>query len=506
MKKKLLLLALPALMAMSSCTYLQSATVQNDFFKEEASAKVELFGDEQEALPLMAKLPNRSAESDLAEPIIGVQYRTAYTEGGKSYIALRFVAAIKSLDANAEWTRTIYEANGSVHGEQNKAYPTTQAYTALSGMGETIYPSSYGAGYNYFVAYTMYNIPVSEKDDLYIVANLKLTDTATEGDPLSPVYSKAMAARIGGGVTVKFDRNQTGYFMAGTIEGTPNSIRNKDAVTSSGDHARFTVPLAANDSFVIVNNDPGNSRFSICDYSKIEDGGESASFESDNLKIKAKIARIFILYVNSSDRIWTDIAPELFINGVKTGYSNIRTGGTDKVQCTLNNLNAGDIIRFKKGEDYLHFYYTDGSDLDGGDSYTILSNGDYTFFVTSSDKVFYSPVYYQAELSFDFSAVTSWADTFRIHAWNDQGSIGTWGESDEDIVDNKYTLFSLGKITHFIVYFRDKGTSITKESSTIDYGFAHGHSYSITVNPSNWGSDQNANRFYSGVNVVDNAA
>lgn len=492
-------------MAMSSCTYLASGTVQKaDFFKEEASAKTDIFGGEEEAVALRKNEPFRSAESDMAEPIIGVQYRAAYEKNSTSYIAVRFVAAVKSLDVNAEWTRSVYEANGSRHGAE-ASYATEQAYTALSGMGETIYPSSYGAGYNYFVAYTLYDIPATGKEDLYIVANLKLTDTKEE-DKLSPVYSKAMAARIGGGVTAKFDRNQTGYFMAGTIEGTPNAVRAKDAVTSSGDHARFTVPLAANDSFVIVNNDPGNSRFSVCDYSKIEVGGESTSFESDNLKIKAKIARIFILYVNSSDGIWTDIAPELYVNGLKTGYSNIRTDGTDKVQCTLNGLNAGDIIRFKKGEEYLHFYHTDGSDLDGGDSYTILANGDYTFFVTSSDKVFYSPVYYRAELSFDFSAVTSWADTFRIHAWNDQGSIGTWGQSDEDIVNNKYTLFSIGKITHFIIYFRDKGTSITKESTTIDYGFAHGHSYSITVNPANWGNNENANRFYSGVNVVDDAA
>lgn len=514
MKKKLLLIALPALLVMSSCTSLRaSGTVVNDLnpFKEAAEANTELFADNDEGFELK-KMPYRmSSEDDFVEPKIGVQYKPRYEkveDSGEWFVAVRFLAAVGTLDVDAEWTRDIYKTDGTKYTSTvQKA--TTKAYAELNGgagVGTVRADDEIKEGtvnetpYNYYVVYTIYDIPEEDFDNYYIVAHLKISDPAgVHADG----YSKAMAARIGGGATAKFDKGQTGCFLAGTINGTPNSIVAKDAVTSEGDNARFTVPLAANDSFVVVNNIPAESKFLIYNYSNIEDGGASASFTSDNLKIKASIARVFVLYLNSSGHIWTDIAPELYVNGVNTAYNNIRYSGSDKVNCTVEGLHTGDEIRFKIGEDYLHFYYTDGSDLDVGDSYEIPADGNYTFYVTSSNKVFYSPVYYRAELTFDFSAVTSWADNFKIHAWNEIGSIGTWGESDESIVDGKYTLFSVGKITQFIVYFRDKGTSITKESTTINYGFANGHSYSITVSPADWGSNENANRFYSGVNVVD---
>lgn len=510
MKNKLLLIALPALMVLSSCARFNSTGNQqkDNLFKEEASACLDVFGGGEEISQLRRKEPLRSAAADMAEPIIGVQYRAVYEEDKdgdgtpEQYVAVRFIAAIKTLDVNVTWTRNIYKDDGTKYHDE-ATFPTTKAYTSLNSNSSPVLPSSFGAGYNYFVAYSLYDIPFESVDDYCIVAYVTLSDTI-EPAALPEINSKAMAARIGGG-TAKFDLNQTGYFLTGIINGTPGSIVAKDAVTSDGDKARFTVPLAANDSFVGVNNDTANSKFFIYDYSKIQSGGSSASFESDDFKIKAKNTGIFIFYVNGSDRLWTDQAPELYINGVKTDYSNIRTDGTDKVKCTIQGLKANDVIRFKTGEDYLHFYHTDGTDLDDGDSYTLITDGDYTFFVTSTNKVFYNPVYYSVELTFDFSAVTSWADTFKIHAWGASGDLHTWGSSEESIIDNKYSFLSDGKITHFIVYFRDKGTGVTKESTTIDYGFNHGHSYTITVAPADWGNNENANRFYSGVNVVDDA-
>ena len=308
-----------------------------------------------------------------------------------------------------------------------------------------------------------------------------------------------MAARIGGG-TAKFNSDQTGYFLAGTLNGTPSSIIAKDAVTSSGDKARFTVSLAANDSFVVINNDTANSKFHLYDYSKIQDGGSSASFESDDLKIKTKVARVFILYVNSSDRIWTDIAPELYINGVKTAYSNTRTDGSDKVKCTLAGLHEGDVIQFKKGEDYLHFFYTFGTDKDAGTSYTILEDGDYTFFVTSSDAVFYNPSYNcKVELTFNLDDPKGWGNTnyFRIHAWNDHEENGAWYGDEELIINDAYTLLSKEQFTHFKIYFFQGSTE--KKSDERVYTFVNGHSYNITVVPGGWSGDV----FTSGVTVTD---
>ena len=508
MKNKLLLIALPALMVLSSCARFNSTGNQqkDNLFREEANACLDVFGGGEEISQLRRKEPLRSAAADMAEPIIGVQYRAVYEEDKdddgtpEQYVAVRFIAAIKTLDVNVTWTRNIYKDDGTKYRDE-ATFPTTKAYTSLNSNSSPVLPSSFGAGYNYFVAYSLYDIPYESVDDYCIVAYVTLSDT-TEPAALPEVNSKAMAARIGGG-TAKFDLDQTGYFLAGIINGTPGSIVAKDAVTSDGDKARFTVPLAANDSFVGVNNDTANSKFFIYDYSKIQSGGSSASFESDDFKIKAKNAGIFIFYVNGSDRLWTDQAPELYINGVKTSYSNIRTGGTDKVKCTLVGLHADDVIRFKTGEDYLHFYYTFGTeDKDAGDSYTIVEDGDYTFFVTSSNTVFYNPAYNcRVELSFDLSVPKGWGGTsnFRIHAWNDHESNGAWDGDEELIVDDGYVLLSKEEITHFKVYFQQ---GATKQSSEQTYTFVNGHSYKITVNPGSWGGDGN-NTFYTGVTVDD---
>ena len=306
MNKKLLLLALPVLMAMSSCTYLASGTVQKaDFFKEEASAKTDIFGGEEEAVALRKNEPFRSAESDMAEPIIGVQYRAAYEKNSTSYIAVRFVAAVKSLDVNAEWTRSVYEANGSRHGSE-ASYETTQAYTALSGMGETIYPSSYGAGYNYFVAYTLYDIPATGKEDLYIVANLKLTDTVGEGEghPLDAVYSKAMAARIGGGVTAKFDRNQSGFFLAGKINNQENAVLSQEGTTREDwegqNAASFTGPFVDGDKFVVAQKTA--STFRVWDSGCLEDANSDVLKTGRMIEINAN--QNYTFYLNKSNQIY----------------------------------------------------------------------------------------------------------------------------------------------------------------------------------------------------------
>ena len=503
MNKKYILGIVPFFMLLASCAGV-SLKEEENFFVEDTLAHEEIFGSVESSFSNVRKdLPDYVA---LSTPAIGVQKAV-----GETTVSIRFVAAIALNKENLEereavWTRAMFTdagANFKVAAEK----PSRKAYTALSN-GDPSAPSYYtiddfnaahGTEYNSFVVYTMLNIPKSTYDDYYLNAYLTLDPDGT------PVSSKEVATNVSGTKRVAFAADKEGYFLDGTISGVANSIRNQDAVTSDGDKARFTVPLAANDSFFAVYNHidatPANSKFLIYDYSKIESGGASASFESDSLKIKAKIARIFVLYVNSSDGIWTDIAPELYINGVKTDYSNIRTSGTDKVQCEVAGLHAGDIVRFRTGEDYLDFYHTDGSDINGGNSYTILADDDYTFYVTSDNRVFYSEVYYKVQLTFDFSALSSWdpaTSNYKIHAWNANGDVFTWDSDEESIVDNKYTLISLGKISTFKVYF--KQGSVTKESYTVNYGLQNGHSYTITVAPGDPWSD---NTFGSGITVND---
>ena len=248
MNKRLLLITLPVLMALSSCTYLASGTVQQkgDFFKEDAVAHSELFGGEEEGFELKAKQPFYSmtpGEGSLLEPKIGVQYRDTYNNGAQDCIAVRFVAAIANGNVNAEWTRAAYKANGDMTGTE-ETVEVTKAYTSVVG-GESL-PEGYGC----YVVFTVYDIPVTTFNDYYIVAYLKLSDPE---NPATVQYSKATAARIGGGVQASFAYNTTGYFLAGTINGAENSYLPSVSLLpgDATNEARFSGSLRENDVFNI---------------------------------------------------------------------------------------------------------------------------------------------------------------------------------------------------------------------------------------------------------------
>lgn len=306
MKKRLLLLAIPALMALSSCTYLASGAAQpkGNFFKEEASAAEEVFG-KVEAVNF--KNPNRSISSDLAEPVIGVQYRAKYQNDGDPnwYVAVRFVAAVKTLNVNASWTRSVYEPDGDILGSET-SIPTTQAYTSLNSDDEPITPAVFAgdANYHYFVAYTLKDIPFSENDDYFISAFVTLLDN--EGS-LPSVSSLRMAARIGGNVTVKFPNNTPGYFLAGTLGGVANQVLASESAPT-GNVARFESALEENDFFFVCNNDTANSKFRVYDSSCLayannpflRDDGSSAK------KIKVMADHNYAFNFSNSEQI-TDI-------------------------------------------------------------------------------------------------------------------------------------------------------------------------------------------------------
>ena len=235
-------------MALSSCSALERTNIQpkDSFFKEEADACSELFGGNESAIEFKRMTPLRSAAGDMVEPKVGVQYRAKYQNPGDAawYVAVRFVAEIKTLNVNVTWTRSVYQANGTRLGSET-SYVTTKAYTSLNSNSTDITPSS---GYGYFVAYTLYDIPFSTKDDYCIVAYATLSDTSGS---LANVNSKAMVTRIGGDFQTSFSKDATGFFLTGTVGGSSNTIEADDPVRGDGNATSFTTDLSANDSFVI---------------------------------------------------------------------------------------------------------------------------------------------------------------------------------------------------------------------------------------------------------------
>lgn len=319
MNKKVLLIALPALMALSSCASFQRAPMQKDanFFKEDALAHEELFDDKNEFFEIKTMAPRKRSGADFAEPIIGVQYRAKYQNDADPnwYIAVRFVAAVKSTDVNATWTRAVYDAAGDIYGTVGTKV-TTQAYTSLNSNGDPITPASFGTGYEYFVAYTLYDIPFNEKDDYFVVASVTLSDP---DEVIDSVDSLAMAARIGGNVTAKFPKNTNGYFLAGRIGGLDNQVVTQEVSTPAGKLARFTGTLSANDNFYICHRQADASEFKIYDSSCLyhpnnpflkDDGGAGK-------KIKAYSGHAFAFNFNSDEKI-VDIE-----SGYAVTYTNL---------------------------------------------------------------------------------------------------------------------------------------------------------------------------------------
>ena len=233
MNKKLLLLALPALMVMSSCTYMEHATVVKDFnFAEDNLAHEEIFGSPNQLAPRMLGDPEGDAPgadpSWTKMPKIGVQFK-AYqkdmdpdpeVEDLQDFLAVRYVAAIAGLDGGitASWSRGVSEKDSNQIGVMDSGHNSTVAYDTLNDNGTPVAATSEGEGYNKYIVYTVYNVPVAQ-DESYIAAYLTLSKDGEE-----PVKSKVVAAQMDGSHYFSFESSKNGYFLQGTLGGVANTI------------------------------------------------------------------------------------------------------------------------------------------------------------------------------------------------------------------------------------------------------------------------------------------
>ena len=132
--------------------------LDNSFEKQflEVTGASDEFNDLNNGFEL--KGPRRSnSNEDLSVSDLQVQLSDVDENGNRS---MRFVAAISSLNAEASFTRTIYNEDGSVFASE-KTIDVTYAYESVVANGETVLPSSFGEGYNYFITYTLGNVPES---------------------------------------------------------------------------------------------------------------------------------------------------------------------------------------------------------------------------------------------------------------------------------------------------------------------------------------------------------
>ncbi len=305
-----MLLALPILMVLSSCNNVSINNKDIDSIKEDTSITNKMFGQEEESYALNNKAPKRAVE-DLVEPRIGVQFK-AYSDGGKDYYAVRYVAAIKSLDVTATWTRAVSSNTGNSLKGLESGITATKAYRTLNDNGVISTCSVEYPGYEYYLVYTMYDIPNSStNENAYMMAYL----TLSYGEA-APVKSKAVVAQIKGtGYVFSFDTDlvTNDYFIdIHHSEGEDTVYYGEEGEEklnpAENDHAVFTNKAFANgDTFGLFKYT--GSAFTFCDYSTYV--GSTASRFSKTAGNKDNYGQLYLpgsysLFVNYQDRVYME--------------------------------------------------------------------------------------------------------------------------------------------------------------------------------------------------------
>ena len=231
MKKKLLLIALPALMVLAGCSNHPVKPVEekedlSGMMLEDTVAHEDIFGGFDNLNIRKIGVPDEDP-GDTNIPRIGVQFSGIYEgdvrngageiTGKTDCYAVRFVAAIKG-DLSTQtvlWTRGVSREDSNTDlkpmsstGNNSNPLNSTEVYTSLKQGEETV---GVPTGYDNYVVYSMYDIPVSYAN-YYIAAYVTVTPKAG-GDSHQ---SAAVVTEIDGGHYFSVDMSDLvkhGYFL-----------------------------------------------------------------------------------------------------------------------------------------------------------------------------------------------------------------------------------------------------------------------------------------------------
>ncbi len=292
---------IPALMVLSACAGAgpkQEVVNLEPEILEDTLAHEELFGEGGQALKLNPYKDPDPSDPSLKKPVVGVQFKA---EDDGRY-AIRYVAAIAALDVDAHWTRSICNKNGEQQQTLDNKFvvkEVTTAYTAVSADSDSgdpfATPAAVGEGFNYFVVYTLRNVPVSQIDS-YLFAYLTLEKGGNS------VNSDALICKIDGGNMFSYDIATEGYFLQGKVNGVAESIVPIDDVATTGNYAQEEgLTLAANDSFGLFK--VASDHFQCFGYDQLRRGAPFMSQVLVNNYMKVSAAGSYNLYLTNSNEI-----------------------------------------------------------------------------------------------------------------------------------------------------------------------------------------------------------
>lgn len=410
MKKKLLLGLLPALMVLSACGGAGPKQIV-DTFLEDTLVHEEIFGSLEEPNSPFKSIRNlgEEQEEEPVAPKFYVQY--AETKGMVddeevvTYVSVRYVAAIKIpelqlVSYSATWARSIYLKDGTKRVmPKGETIPCTKVYTSLNGGSSSLTPSAYNPGSNYFVVYTLRNIPADQFGGS-ILASLTIDDNDPGTDP---VVTKTIATCLeeqAKSARTSFDTAELstpGYFLKGSF-GTQSADPSEET-RGENNEASFTVNLQQNDTFVVVNHDISNSKFQMFGVNKL--GGIESDYllENSSGTIKAKYSGNYVLFLNEYDYLFIAVEDGYYLTGDFCDWKilpqNIMGAGDDDYHAKLTNYVVPTAAKYKIVGicDGVKTYHGKGAMDDdaqlGTGIYNIYLGNDYHFFSTVESRSTY---------------------------------------------------------------------------------------------------------------------
>ena len=400
MKKKIFFALLAAVMVLPGC----GASSKTNIMLEDTLAHEEIFGNaELKLIDLKPRYAQGFIDLDQPEPLIGIQSQDA-----GDYFHLRFVAAIDGdyASATAKWFRILYDASGNAVTTKRGDINITAAYTSLKNGESVLTISDFNsahndAGYDYFIVYTMRNIPKATHSNYYLSAFAVVNDSSSNA------------------LTTKLDRSYSvitsyanGYYLTGTFNGKQSYIASDADL--DGNLARFTADFKSADVFKIVRRD----------YDAFYIWGSSGTFDGDGSDVgtyfadsSGSISPIsdgnYRLYFNTDCDFFTDRRGDctprlsgLFVRGPAASGSDETSGAEydwrtiEGYELTRNRENNGQILnvhlnrgRFKIANNAWTGKIYGYSDLEGGTA-TIYGSDDNTFWCNTAG---YYDIYVNAD-------------------------------------------------------------------------------------------------------------
>ena len=320
MKKKLLLIALPALMALSGCANIQKEQPKVEEqpaieLEEDTVAHEEIFGEAVEAKqPAIKKMDVVDTQSAYK---VGYQihFDDKGTTSGDGYedddtISIRFIAAINDEYSSMVWSRGVATKNGvetKAFGDKRSDGTTplasTVVYSSLcNGAGNDVMEANQGAyvGYTGFIVYSIRNIPYKANKDSYIGVSLLMDAVQTD---FYAIKIGTNAGHTASANTFKVANGKSGFLLAGTIAGSAKTI-DADAKTKEQwdgqNAASFTLDLEADDNFVVIQKE--SDHFKLWDASCL--GDEGYGFAKTNGLITVSTETRYVVYLNKENGVF----------------------------------------------------------------------------------------------------------------------------------------------------------------------------------------------------------